>query len=368
MDDSKSESAWIADSQVPNLVFNASSRIYYARVRHMGKLRWKSLKTKVHAVAKQKLRVFEDLVRGSKVAKKGAEMTFGAAAGIYAAQVQLERLADSTKEFRLRPAATLQRTWPELWTTDIRRITADDCVNWQRRFENGAALYRPNNAKKKTIRGDSPTVVNAILAYLRRVFAISIKEGIRVDNPALTMQRKPIRHKLLDLPSSTQFKQVVAYIRKSATRWNGDAADLVEGMAYSGMRLKEAGRLKWTDVNFEKGLIAVRGTKTFFSERLVPLTEAMTQLLQRIPRSGVEVFRAKTALGSLVTACRAVQIKKLTHHDLRHYYATCCIESDVDIPTLSRWLGHSDGGALAMKTYGHLRKSHSTAAAAKVRF
>lgn len=334
----------------------------------MGKLRWKSLKTKVHAVAKQKLRVFEDLVRGSKVAKKGAEMTFGAAAGIYAAQVQLERLADSTKEFRLRPAATLQRTWPELWTTDIRRITADDCVNWQRRFENGAALYRPNNAKKKTIRGDSPTVVNAILAYLRRVFAISIKEGIRVDNPALTMQRKPIRHKLLDLPSSTQFKQVVAYIRKSATRWNGDAADLVEGMAYSGMRLKEAGRLKWTDVNFEKGLIAVRGTKTFFSERLVPLTEAMTQLLQRIPRSGVEVFRAKTALGSLVTACRAVQIKKLTHHDLRHYYATCCIESDVDIPTLSRWLGHSDGGALAMKTYGHLRKSHSTAAAAKVRF
>jgi integrase len=121
-------------------------------------------------------------------------------------------------------------------------------------------------------------------------------------------------------------------------------------------------------VNFEKGLIAVRGTKTATSERLVPLTEAMTQLLRRIHRNGTEVFQAKTALGSLVTACRAVQIKKLTHHDLRHYYATCCIESDVDIPTLSRWLGHSDGGALAMKTYGHLRKSHSTAAAAKVRF
>ena len=27
----------------------------------------------------------------------------------------------------------------------------------------------------------------------------------------------------------------------------------------------------------------------------------------------------------------------------------------VDIPTVSRWLGHKDGGALAMKVYGHLR-------------
>jgi hypothetical protein len=30
------------------------------------------------------------------------------------------------------------------------------------------------------------------------------------------------------------------------------------------------------------------------------------------------------------------------------------------IPTVSRWLGRKDGGALAMKTYGHLRDEHST--------
>lgn len=48
--------------------------------------------------------------------------------------------------------------------------------------------------------------------------------------------------------------------------------------------------------------------------------------------------------------------------------ATRCIESGVDVPTVSRWLGHSDGGALAMKSYGHLRQEHSTAQAAKVVF
>jgi hypothetical protein len=40
----------------------------------------------------------------------------------------------------------------------------------------------------------------------------------------------------------------------------------------------------------------------------------------------------------------------------------------VDITTVSRWLGHKDGGALAMKTYGHLRDQHSAAMAQKVTF
>jgi len=40
----------------------------------------------------------------------------------------------------------------------------------------------------------------------------------------------------------------------------------------------------------------------------------------------------------------------------------------VDIPTVSRWLGHKDGGVLAMKTYGHLRREHSVAQAQKVSF
>lgn len=63
-----------------------------------------------------------------------------------------------------------------------------------------------------------------------------------------------------------------------------------------------------------------------------------------------------------------IGIPKLTHHDLRHLFATRCIEAGVDIPTVSRWLGHSDGGALAMKVYGHLREQHSAAMAQKVTF
>jgi len=43
-------------------------------------------------------------------------------------------------------------------------------------------------------------------------------------------------------------------------------------------------------------------------------------------------------------------------------------ESGMGIPMVSRWLGHKDGGALAMKTYGHLRNENSQAMAQKVKF
>jgi integrase len=80
------------------------------------------------------------------------------------------------------------------------------------------------------------------------------------------------------------------------------------------------------------------------------------------------VMRVRECQGAINRACKALEIVRFTHHDLRHLFATSCIESGVDIPTVSRWLGHKDGGALAMKVYGHLRDSHSTAMAQKVRF
>ena len=52
---------------------------------------------------------------------------------------------------------------------------------------------------------------------------------------------------------------------------------------------------------------------------------------------------------------------RITHHDLRHLFATRYIESGVDIPTVSPWLRHKDGGALAMKVHDHLRNQHSVA-------
>jgi integrase len=341
--------------------------VYYSRIVHRGRQHWKSLKTSVLAVARQRLRVQEDLVRGRRTSTGGPK-TFGDAAAIYAYEVNRElRLAASTKEFRLRPQGTFQRTWPELWTTDLRRITTEHCLDWQRSFENGGARYTPHNANS-SVAGNSSTVVNACIGYLRRVFGVAVREGVILQNPAMAMPRMVPNWKQLRLPSSEQFKAIVAHVRRSPSRWRDHSADFIEGLAYSGMRKAEAGRLTWEDIDLDRGLMIVKGTKTRSSNRTVPLTPAMRELLLRLERTGPEVFIAKDALISLTKACEAINAPRINQHGLRHLFATVCIESGVDIPTLSRWLGHADGGTLAMKTYGHLRSIHSTEAAAKVRF
>jgi integrase len=80
------------------------------------------------------------------------------------------------------------------------------------------------------------------------------------------------------------------------------------------------------------------------------------------------VFRVREAQKAIDGACKKLKLARITHHDLRHFFAKVCIESGVDIPTVSRWLNHKDGGALAMKTYGHLGREHSLAQAQKVTF
>jgi integrase len=133
----------------------------------------------------------------------------------------------------------------------------------------------------------------------------------------------------------------------------------------------------WRDVNFEKEEIRVPNSKSAKTTskpefRFVPIIPPMFELLARLKESNPKPNESVCVVGecekSLTRACRLLNVHRITHHDLRHLFATRCIESGVDIPTVSRWLGHSDGGALAMKTYGHLRREHSAAMARKVTF
>jgi len=149
-------------------------------------------------------------------------------------------------------------------------------------------------------------------------------------------------------------------------------------LAFTGCRKGEAGQIAWQDVDFDAGEIVVRGdanTGTKNGElRRVPLIPDARALFERMrgDRSGesldAKVFCVRECQKALDRACKKVGVDRITHHDLRHLFATRCIESGVDIPTVSRWLGHKDGGALAMKTYGHLRREHSIAQAQRVSF
>jgi integrase len=191
------------------------------------------------------------------------------------------------------------------------------------------------------------------------------------------MSRIGVKPKEMILPEWDQFERIVKLIETSGAGQQQLCADLVRFLAFSGCRISEARQVTWADVDLARGFIRVRNAKRKITSnksevRLVPIIPAMGELLERLQKSNPQPEQRVCELGecegSLTRACNLAGVKRITHHDLRHLFATQCIESGIDIPTISRWLGHSDGGALAMNTYGHLRDKHSAAMAQKVTF
>ncbi|MGA2868317.1 MAG: site-specific integrase [Verrucomicrobiota bacterium] len=352
---------------VANLVRHVQSSNYYARIRVRGKLIWKSLKTDRISVAKLRLGDFHKEERqraAAQTAVTRGKMTFADALQTYRERLKGDHsLKDRSKSYREERITALLKSWPDLNTTDIAQISKADCLTWAADFGKTA----------------SPSAFNNTAGTLRLVLDIAVEAGARYDNPAIHIKRKKVRQKLLQLPSQKHFIELVTTIRNGDGGWAERCADLMEFLAYGGCRKGEAARVNGRDCDFDKGEITVlgdpaTGTKNWEIRR-IPMIPDMRRLLERLKSErGAEEFLSKPVMlvhecqGAIDTACKKLNIPRFTHHDLRHLFATRCIESGVDIPTVSRWLGHKDGGALAMKVYGHLRDSHSTAMAQKVRF
>ena len=219
--------------------------------------------------------------------------------------------------------------------------------------------------------------------------AIFVCGGLgRDENPAFQIKRLGVKPKRLQLPEPEQFDKIIESIEGAGAPQSQYCADLVRFLAYSGCRISEARQVTWPDIDLDRGEIRVRNAKRSRTSsehqfRFVPIIPAMRGLLLRLqaehagreallkehaPELAKRVCMVGECEKSLSAACRNVGAKRITHHDLRHLFATRCIESGVDIQTVSRWLGHLDGGALAMKVYGHLRRDHSTAMAQRVSF
>lgn len=347
-----------------NLVRHKSGR-YYARTFANNKEIWKSLKTSHFSVAKARLEEFlrEHRTKQATINNSAAKMPFADALKIHQ-----QNLADnvtikpSTRHYWNQIFTAVLKSWPGLADREIRRITKTDCNEWARRFRKHASPTRYNNA----------------IAGLRHVFDVAIEAGVMYGNPAAKLERMPVRAKQLTLPTAERFLALLEAIRGAGAWCSRDCADLVEGLAVTGARLAEAGGIEWRDLDFRAGEIVIRGhaetgTKNWTILR-APMIPAARQLFERMRSERADealtakVFRVREAQKAIDAACKKVGIARITHHDLRHLFATVCIESGVDIPTVSRWLNHKDGGALAMKTYGHLRREHSQAQAQRVTF
>ena len=349
---------WRSFPKVPNLIQYVSTGNYFGRVKIEGKIFRESLETDVFTTAKLCLPDF--IKRKRKRVALPLKGTFGEGRILYETDVEADHtLKEGSKLYRRNCIKALLRTWPGIDALNPAKITETDCRQWAARF---AAKYDAH-------------FFNNTLGSLRMILE---RAGIGHDeNPARKVKRLGVKQKELKLPERDQFDAILSTVETSGAGQAKHCADFIRFLAFSGCRLNEARLVHWRDVNFEKSEIRVHNSKSAKTTskpdfRFVPMIPPMRELLAKFKKSNPSLDDKVCAVGecekSLTRACRLLKISRITHHDLRHLFATRCIESGVDIPTVSRWLGHSDGGALAMKTYGHLRREHSAAMAQKVVF
>jgi integrase len=330
-----------------NLRRRKTSGVYYVFAKRKGKQTSHSLKTTDKATAR---RLKDDFMRelDRLVSSEAAQITFEQLAACW---IEAERhtLKESTAARRV---ACVKAIAPAFSGLQIRNLTAHQCEAW--------AVTRSKEVAASTFAKELET--------MRGAFRYATANGLILRDPSANIKRPKIRNKPPDVPTRENFAGIVSAIRCDVQGKGHDGANLVELLAYSGMRLNEARSLRWRDVNFSQGLFTVtggeRGTKNH-EQRTVPLSEKMRELLTRLKRThgkiSPEKFIIKTtsARKCMETACRKLGLSSFHHHSLRHYFATCAIESGVQIPTVAKWLGHKDGGALLMKIYSHLQQAHS---------
>ena len=387
---------------------NADSGRYYSRFAGQG---FRALKTDRITVARLRLadqvRVHKERLATHDAAGKG-DVTMEQVITLFRqATEENPGLAASTKRDRLISLLRLEKTWPTLAGMKPRHVTSPEIAVWAARAAKIAAKAPPGATTRKD--AYSHRALQKAAGALRMVLQYAVTLNAIPSAPAVSVFPGG-KSKIPVLPSRSivgalfdevQFPRNAAVRRsvlacgglvegktqaelaeelgisvatlkrhKTGTEGNGkDAADFARLLVFTGMRVDEARRLTCDDVDFEHGRIRVRGTKSKTSERTIPMIPECRDFLLSLDRGkpGETVARVEDINRALASASKRLGIPKLTHYSLRHLFATICIESGVDIPTVSRWLGHADGGALAMRIYGHLRDEPSQAAAAKVR-
>lgn len=342
----------------PNLYKREPSGTYYIRTSVNGKVVSKSLCTEDLQIARE--RCLRELMKLTTAREKGKaanrDMTVSDAVWL-AVQEWLDdpTLREATKVSRKTQGNAAIKSWQGADKTPIRKVKQADVQQWHRAI----------------LKDYSKGYVNAMVVVIRRAFEKSMELGVIVENPAADLGFMKLESRIPELPTKDQFKEMVEMLRWQESESVRRMGEAIEFLAYGGFRWHEATLITWGDINFEAGLVHVHRETKNGKGRYVPILPQMAALLKRL-KATVEasnqasIIRVKRIQRALDACSRWTGAPRMTPHTMRHLFVTACLESGVDIPTVSRWVGHQDGGLLIGKVYGHLRDEHSSTMAKRV--
>ena len=310
-----------------------------------------------------------------KVGRQSVDnMTPAKAAGIRSGRIEGKRLSRKQiremEEARKRAEAgkwTIDRLWEEYksYKEDSKAIRTDN-----NRYENYLKPLFANKEPKEIIQLDvdrlrinllkkrKPQTVKHILALLKRIVNFGIKKGL-CEGLAFSIEMPQVNNLKTEDLTPEQLTNLLKAINQDT---NIQAANLMKMVLFTGMRRSELFKLKWEDIDFERGFIQIKDPKGGQDQK-IPLNEGSRNLLlSHVRTDSPYVFPGRAGRQRVDINHQVNRIKTRAAlpkdfrplHGLRHAYASMLASSGkVDMYTLQKLLTHKH--PRMTQRYAHLR-------------
>ncbi len=312
------------------------------------------------------------------------DMTAARAAGIRADRLKGKELSNNARREQIKAAKQAEAgkmTISSLWDEYLANKGDSKAVKTDKgRFENHLLPDFGNKEPHEIIRLDidrlrvkllktlKPQTVKHVFGLLKRIVNFGVSRQLCKN---LNFKIDPIKVDNLrteDL-NPDQLKQLLTAINNSQ---DVEAANIMRLALYTGMRRGEIFKLKWSDIDFQRGFINIRNPKGGVSQK-IPLNDQARHVLENHPKTKINkdiqnpeyseyIFVKQDGEPFKDIKERVNKIKKAagisddfrTLHGLRHTYASMLASSgQVDMYTLQKLLTHKS--PVMTQRYAHLR-------------
>jgi len=192
------------------------------------------------------------------------------------------------------------------------------------------------------------SVINALFKRASLIWKYKIPDVLKLAR-AMLKHEKLIgsANKRDRRPEPEEIDKICAYFDEKGIRgYDIKVSDIIRFCISSAMRISEVCSLQWTDLNEKDKTILVRDrkhpTEKIGNNQIVPLLDESLENIKRQPRTGKYIYPipSKAITRAFHMAHRALKIKGLHLHDLRHEGASRLFEMGYQIPEVALFTGH----------------------------
>lgn len=215
--------------------------------------------------------------------------------------------------------------------------------------------------------GAAPKTINHDLINLSHMLKMAIRWGYLEHNPASSVVKLKVPKNPPKFLSQDEIQRLIEAAKLS------HIYPLIMTALHTGMRKAELLNLKWTDIDFQQGVITVQNKTDWhtknYKHRIFQMTPALQQTLEEHKlaqdENGVDceyIFTWKgerilqdirKSFGSIV---KAAGLKNVTLHSLRHTFASQLAMAGVPLMDVQQLMGHQSFETTLR--YAHLSEGH----------